>query len=87
MFLLTLFSREIARVTTSDCIFAHIRKASEESAVIATNCHPFKYKKFSFMHNGFVAEFNDVKKRIIHLIPDDVSITTTTNQTSHQAAN
>jgi len=63
--------RELARVTMSDCILAHVRKASPNSPVVLTNCHPFTYGNFTFMHNGYIENFQKVKKRIINMLGDE----------------
>ncbi len=34
---------DIARVTTSSCILAHVRAATQQLEVSETNCHPFRY--------------------------------------------
>jgi len=60
--------RELARVIKTGCVLAHVRKASTGSAVVFTNCHPFSYKKFSFMHNGGIYNFVDVKKNIVDML-------------------
>eukprot|EP01133_Synstelium_polycarpum_P004350 gene4350-5079_t len=47
--------RQLARVTKSGCIMSHVRAASA-GAITNTNCHPFTFKNFSFMHNGTAFE-------------------------------
>ena len=53
--------RELAQHLTSPLVFAHIR-ASTGSAVQQTNCHPFRYGRWLWMHNGVIREFNSVKR-------------------------
>ena len=43
----------------SPLFFAHIRSAIG-SAVQQTNCHPFRYGRWLFMHNGFAAIKRDL---------------------------
>ena len=37
-------------------MFAHIR-ASTGGAVQQTNCHPFRYGRWLWMHNGMIRDF------------------------------
>jgi len=53
--------RELAQHLTSPLVFAHIR-ASTGSAVQQTNCHPFRYGRWLWMHNGAIREFSSVKR-------------------------
>ena len=53
--------RELAEHLTSPLVFAHIR-ASTGSAIQQTNCHPFRYGRWLWMHNGAIREFNSVKR-------------------------
>ncbi len=53
--------RELARHLRSPLIFAHIR-ASTGTAIQQTNCHPFRYQNWLWMHNGAIREFNSLKR-------------------------
>jgi glutamine amidotransferase len=53
--------RELAGHISSPLVFAHIR-ASTGSPVQQTNCHPFRYGRWLWMHNGFVDGFQSVKR-------------------------
>jgi glutamine amidotransferase len=53
--------RDLAQHITSPLVFAHIR-ASTGTAVQQTNCHPFRYGRWLWMHNGQLDEFNSVKR-------------------------
>ena len=53
--------RELAKHLTSPLVFAHIR-ASTGSAIQQTNCHPFRYGRWLWMHNGVIREFDSVKR-------------------------
>jgi len=53
--------RELAQHLTSGLVFAHIR-ASTGGAIQQTNCHPFRYGRWLWMHNGVIREFNLVKR-------------------------
>jgi predicted glutamine amidotransferase len=56
--------RELAAHIRSGLVFAHIR-ASTGTPVQQTNCHPFRYGKWLWMHNGSIARFPDVKRDIM----------------------
>jgi predicted glutamine amidotransferase len=53
--------REVAGHVVSPLVFAHIR-ASSGSPVQQTNCHPFRFGRWLWMHNGLVREFSTVKR-------------------------
>jgi predicted glutamine amidotransferase len=56
--------REISRQINSRLIFAHIR-ASTGTPVQHTNCHPFRHGKWLWMHNGQIANFQDIKRELV----------------------
>jgi predicted glutamine amidotransferase len=56
--------RELAGHIQSPIIFAHIR-ASSGSPVQQTNCHPFRYGRWLWMHNGVIHEFPQVKRDLV----------------------
>jgi predicted glutamine amidotransferase len=45
-------------------LFAHVRAASPGMAVSELNVHPFCYRNLMWMHNGMVAGFLDIKRRL-----------------------
>jgi len=53
--------RELSGHVTSGTVFAHIR-ASTGSPVQQTNCHPFRHGRWLWMHNGYIGDFNSVKR-------------------------
>ena len=55
----------------SNCIFAHVRAATE-GVVNELNCHPFHYKKFLFMHNGSIGGFNSIKRYLRRDLSDEI---------------
>jgi predicted glutamine amidotransferase len=56
--------RNLAAHILSPLVFAHIR-AAIGSAVQETNCHPFRYGGWLFMHNGFIGDFHKVKRDLV----------------------
>ena len=55
---------EISQHIESGIVFAHVR-ASSGSPVQQTNCHPFRYGNWLWMHNGVIHEFHQVKRDLI----------------------
>jgi glutamine amidotransferase len=53
--------RELSEHLVSSLAFAHIR-ASTGGAIQQTNCHPFRYARWLWMHNGLIREFTSVKR-------------------------
>ena len=56
--------RELAGHVTSRHFFTHLR-AAIGSAVQQTNCHPFRYENWLWMHNGFIADFAKIKRELV----------------------
>jgi glutamine amidotransferase len=63
--------RELASHLSSGLVFAHIR-ASSGSPVQQTNCHPFRYGKWLWMHNGVIASFPLVKRELMLAIDPEL---------------
>jgi predicted glutamine amidotransferase len=55
--------REVAARVQSPLFLAHVR-ASTGTAVQQTNCHPFRYGRWLWVHNGLVREFPPVKRTL-----------------------
>jgi len=60
----------LARVTQSECILAHVRAASKDLAVSESNCHPFVWNRFAFMHNGDIGGFRAIRRGILQSLSD-----------------
>lgn len=56
--------RELAQHVDSGLVFAHIR-ASSGTAIQETNCHPFRYGRWLWMHNGLIRDFHEVKRDLV----------------------
>lgn len=56
--------RELAQHVRSGLVFAHVR-ASTGTPVQQTNCHPFRHGKWLWMHNGSIANFDEVKRELV----------------------
>ncbi|MBD7996371.1 class II glutamine amidotransferase [Arthrobacter sp. Sa2CUA1] len=53
--------RELAAQASAGRVFAHIR-ATTGTAIQQTNCHPFRYGQWLWMHNGVLGDFLKVKR-------------------------
>lgn len=60
----------LAHLLRTELLFAHVRAASPNSMVSISNCHPFKYGHWLFMHNGGLAGFSQMRRRIYDMLPD-----------------
>jgi glutamine amidotransferase len=56
--------REIAGQIRTPLLFAHVR-ASSGTPVQRSNCHPFRYGRWLWMHNGSLAMFPEVKRDLM----------------------
>jgi predicted glutamine amidotransferase len=56
--------RELAGHVESHLFIAHIRAATG-TPVQQTNSHPFRYGKWLWVHNGFVADWPEVKRDLV----------------------
>jgi predicted glutamine amidotransferase len=56
--------RGISEHIVSPLVFAHIR-ASTGSPVQQTNCHPFRYGRWLWMHNGAIRNFEEIKRDLV----------------------
>jgi glutamine amidotransferase len=63
--------RELTAHVSSPLFFAHVR-ASTGSAVQETNCHPFRYGRWLFMHNGSVRGFPRLKHDLLVAIDPEL---------------
>jgi predicted glutamine amidotransferase len=53
--------REVAAQIRTSLLFAHVR-ASSGTPIQRSNCHPFRYGRWLWMHNGSLAGFQEVKR-------------------------
>ena len=58
----------VANVVSSDCVIAHVRKASV-GPVRVENSHPFQRGRWLFAHNGNVTDFARHRAELESLIP------------------
>jgi glutamine amidotransferase len=63
--------REVASHVQSPLFLAHIR-ASTGTAVQQTNCHPFRYGRWLWVHNGLVRDFHRMKRDLALAVDDSL---------------
>jgi predicted glutamine amidotransferase len=56
--------RDLSGHVESHLFLAHIR-ASSGTAVQQTNCHPFRYRNWLWVHNGLVRDYARVKRDLV----------------------
>ena len=61
--------RSLARQIRSPLFLAHVR-ASTGGATNRDNCHPFVHGRWSFMHNGQVAGFDRIRRKLESALSD-----------------
>ncbi len=62
---------ELARVTRSGTIFAHVRAATQGLGVMQANCHPFAHGRHMFMHNGNIEGFRARRRQMMGELSDE----------------
>jgi predicted glutamine amidotransferase len=56
--------RNVAEQVRARLFFAHVR-ASTGASTSRTNCHPFRYDRWLFMHNGQIGGFEHVRRTLM----------------------
>jgi glutamine amidotransferase len=59
--------RELAAHIESPLFMTHVR-AAIGSPVQETNCHPFRHGHWLFVHNGYIAEFDKLRREMMFAI-------------------
>jgi glutamine amidotransferase len=63
---------ELARVTSSRCILAHVRAATSGNFEVSeSNCHPFRRGRYAFMHNGHIPAFQRIRRALMARLSDE----------------
>ncbi len=57
-------SLELATEIRSPLFLAHVR-AGTGTPVQQTNCHPFRYHNWLFVHNGYVANYEQLRRELL----------------------
>lgn len=61
----------IAEKVVTPVLFAHVRAASPGMGVSEATCHPFRFGRYLWMHNGGVANFRAVRRRLLPLLSEE----------------
>jgi predicted glutamine amidotransferase len=62
--------RDLCAHVVSPMFLAHVRAATYPLSIQQTNCHPFRYGRWLFMHNGSIREFPRVKRDLAMAVSD-----------------
>lgn len=62
----------LSKKIRSSCFFAHVRAATGNLLVSEVNCHPFRYGKFLWMHNGLIGPYKKIKRRMREFLSDEL---------------
>ena len=63
--------RDIAAQVEARLFLAHVR-ATSLATIQETNCHPFRYRNWLFVHNGEIHEIEKYRKRLIEAVADEL---------------
>lgn len=61
---------ELAKVVKSHVILAHVRAASKHGGQSEANCHPFRWGRYAFMHNGDIGDFVKLRRPLLQTLSD-----------------
>ncbi|ORY97807.1 nucleophile aminohydrolase [Syncephalastrum racemosum] len=61
----------LAEKIKSPLLFAHVR-ASTSGSVTEANCHPWNYGRIMWMHNGGIAQFDKIKRKLQNALPESL---------------
>ena len=62
---------ELANEIRSRLFLAHVR-AGTGTPVQQTNCHPFRYRNWLFVHNGYVADYELLRRDLLLAVRPDL---------------
>ncbi len=63
--------RELAMEISTPLFLAHVR-AGTGTPVQQTNCHPFRYGNWLFVHNGYINEFPQLRRELLLAVRPDL---------------
>jgi len=62
---------ELATEISTPLFLAHVR-AGTGAPVQQTNCHPFRYRNWLFVHNGYINRYPDLRRRLLLAVRPDL---------------
>lgn len=63
--------RRLCEKIRSPLVFAHVR-ASTAGALSETNCHPWRFGRLMWMHNGQISSFSKLKRTLLSSLNDEL---------------
>jgi len=60
--------RHVSGVVTSETVLAHVRKATQGNLTVF-DTHPFQYGSWVMVHNGNIANFEDIREELLSRVP------------------
>jgi len=63
--------KELASEVETGVFLAHVR-AGTGTPVQTTNCHPFRFGRWLFVHNGYVAEYARLRRTLLMAVDPDL---------------
>ena len=63
--------RSLAKKVKTKMLFAHVRAATPGYAIDEMNCHPFVHGKLTWMHNGMVLGFKEIRRKLLRGLRDE----------------
>ena len=62
---------QIATKIHTPLFFAHVRDATPGMPVSQANCHPFRHGPWLWMHNGFLGDFSQWRRKLLGSLSDN----------------
>ena len=59
----------LSQTLRSRLFFAHVRAATA-GGIARQNCHPFRYGRYLFMHNGQIGGYGQLRRTLESMLPD-----------------
>lgn len=63
--------RDLSAQIESSLFLAHVR-ATSQATVQETNCHPFRYKNWLFVHNGEIFEIEKIRRQLLMAVAPEL---------------
>lgn len=63
--------RSLAKKVKTSLLFAHVRAATPGYAIDELNCHPFVHGRLTWMHNGMVLGFKNIRRNLLRGLRDE----------------
>lgn len=64
--------QRLAAKISCPLFFAHVRAATPGTLTSETNCHPFQFHHYTWMHNGNISEFKRIKRRVLDMLSNEL---------------